>query len=67
MISTQDGLTRYTAIVVSGLPPACMNLATVLTGQFDQGNPVPLSNNAIRFSNLSDDDLNEIQKNLDAA
>lgn len=46
------------------MPPTCMNLATVLTGQFNDGNPVPLSNNAIRFTNLSDDELNEIQSNL---
>lgn len=43
-----------------------MNLATVLTGQFDQGNPVPLSSDSIRFTGLTDDDVNQIQDALNA-
>lgn len=43
-----------------------MNLATVLTGKFDEGNPVPLSNNAIRFTGLSDDDVNKMQDALNS-
>ncbi|KAJ6017128.1 hypothetical protein N7451_000507 [Penicillium sp. IBT 35674x] len=53
-------------IVVSGMPVACMDLATVITGKFDEGNPVPLSNNAIRFSGLTNDDINKIQDALDS-
>ncbi|KAJ5766115.1 uncharacterized protein N7511_003731 [Penicillium nucicola] len=51
-------------VVVSGVPPTCMNLATVITGKFDEGNPVPLSNNAIRFTGLTNDDVNKIQDAL---
>lgn len=56
----------HSAVVVSGVPPACMSLATVLTGQFNEGNPVPLSNNAVRFTGLTDDDVNQIQDALNA-
>jgi len=48
------------------MPPTCMNLATVLTGKFDEGNPVPLSNNAVRFTGLTDDDVNKMQDALSA-
>ncbi|KAJ5466437.1 hypothetical protein N7530_010224 [Penicillium desertorum] len=53
-------------VVVSGMPPACMTLATVLTGKFDQGNPVPLSNNAVRFTGLTDDDVKQMEDALNA-
>lgn len=43
-----------------------MNLATVLTGKFDEGNPIPLSSDSIRFTGLSDDDVNKIQEALDS-
>lgn len=43
-----------------------MNLATVLTGKFDQGNPVPLSSSSIRFTGLSDDDVHKMQDALDS-
>lgn len=41
-----------------------MNLATVITGKFDQGNPVPLSNNAVRFTGLTDDDIHQMEDAL---
>jgi hypothetical protein len=43
-----------------------MTLATVLTGKFDQGNPVPLSNNAVRFTGLTDDDVKQMEDALNA-
>lgn len=46
------------------MPQACMNLATVITGKFDQGNPVPLSNNAVRFTGLTDDDIHQMEDAL---
>lgn len=30
-----------------------MTLSTTLTGKFNEGNPVPLGNDAIKFTNLS--------------
>ncbi|RWA12042.1 hypothetical protein EKO27_g3074 [Xylaria grammica] len=53
-------------VLVEGMPPACMTLATVITGQFDVGNPIPMSSSLILFQNLSDKDIRDIQNALDA-
>ncbi|KAI1180455.1 hypothetical protein F4777DRAFT_574217 [Nemania sp. FL0916] len=53
-------------VLVEGMPPACMTLATVITGKYDAGNPVPMGSSSILFQNLSDDDIKEIQDALDA-
>ncbi|KAI0434846.1 hypothetical protein F5Y09DRAFT_354841 [Xylaria sp. FL1042] len=53
-------------VLVEGMPPACMTLATVITGQFDVGNPVPMGSSSILFQNLSSDDIQQIQDALDA-
>ncbi|KAI1743973.1 hypothetical protein F4680DRAFT_326025 [Xylaria scruposa] len=53
-------------ILVEGMPPACMTLATVITGQFNVGNPVPMGSSSILFQNLSSEDMQEIQDALDA-
>ncbi len=34
-----------------------MTLSTVITGQFNAGNPIPEGTDSILFSNLSDDDV----------
>jgi len=53
-------------VLVQGIPPACMTLSTVITGKFDEGNPVPMGSDSIQFSNLSDDDITTIQNALNA-
>ncbi|RYP07318.1 hypothetical protein DL765_009195 [Monosporascus sp. GIB2] len=53
-------------VLVQGVPPACMTLATVITGQYNQGNPIPMGSDSILFQNLSDEDVQEIQAALDA-
>ncbi|KAI1377696.1 hypothetical protein F4677DRAFT_459001 [Hypoxylon crocopeplum] len=54
------------SIYVKGVPPACMTLLTVITGVFDEGNPVPQGNDAVLFEGLSNADIKEIQDALDA-
>jgi hypothetical protein len=53
-------------VLVQGMPPACMTLATVITGQFNVGNPVPMGSDSMLFQNLSSEDMQEIQDALDA-
>ncbi|GAP84638.1 hypothetical protein SAMD00023353_1101730 [Rosellinia necatrix] len=53
-------------VLVEGMPPACMTLATVITGQFNVGNPIPMGSSSILFQNLSSEDMQEIQNALDA-
>ena len=53
-------------ILVSGIPPACMTLATVITGKFNAGNPVPQGTDSISFTGLSNEDVQAIQDALDA-
>ncbi|KAF7526540.1 hypothetical protein G7054_g10744 [Neopestalotiopsis clavispora] len=53
-------------IIVSGIPPACMTLATVITGTVNAGNPVPQGTDSILFQNLTDDELRAMQSALDA-
>jgi hypothetical protein len=54
------------AILVTGVPSACMTLSTIITGKFNEGNPVPQGTDAISFSNLSNEAIQEIQDALDA-
>lgn len=53
-------------VLVEGVPSACMTLSTVITGQFDEGNPVPEGTDSILFSGLTDDDIQQIQDALNA-
>lgn len=43
-----------------------MTLSTVLTGTFNEGDPVPMGSDSIQFSNLTDDTINEIEDALTA-
>lgn len=43
-----------------------MTLSTVITGQFDAGDPVPEGTDSIQFSNLTDDEIQQIQDALNA-
>ncbi|KAJ5090748.1 hypothetical protein N7532_009432 [Penicillium argentinense] len=52
---------------VKGLPPACMNLATVITGDPTQeGGPVPtpMGSDSLDYSGVSEDNLRELGKTL---
>lgn len=61
-------LTSLTSdILVEGMPPACMTLATVITGEFNVGNPVPQGTDSMLFQNLSNEDIQEIQDALDGS
>ncbi|RYO90992.1 hypothetical protein DL762_002423 [Monosporascus cannonballus] len=53
-------------VLVQGVPPACMTLATVITSQYNQGNPIPMGSDSILFQNLSDEGIQEIQTALNA-
>lgn len=60
-------LTYVTAILVDNMPPACMVLATVLTGHATQEGgpiPIPMSNKSIRYINMSVNDRMEVSKAL---
>jgi len=53
-------------VLVKGVPSACMTLSTVITGKFDEGNPVPQGTDSIQFSGLNDADVKAIQNALNA-
>jgi hypothetical protein len=46
---------------VAGVPSTCMVLATVLTGSFNAGYPVPMGADSLKFSGLTDGELKELQ------
>ncbi|KAI2602306.1 hypothetical protein GGR54DRAFT_645171 [Hypoxylon sp. NC1633] len=52
-------------VLAAGMPPACMTLATVITGQFDEGSPVPQGTDSILFQNLTNEEIREIQDAID--
>lgn len=54
-------------VLAEGLPPACMTLSGVLTGQYNEGNPVPQGTDSILFTGLSDASIDEIQDALSMA
>lgn len=43
-----------------------MTLTGVITGVYEEGNPVPMGSSSVQFSGLTDADINEIQAALDA-
>lgn len=43
-----------------------MTLSTVITGEFNEGNPVPMGNDAIQFNNISGETIDEIAEALRA-
>jgi len=47
------------------MPAPCMNLATVITGDYNAGNPIPMSSSSILFRGLTKDQLQQIQDTLD--
>ncbi|KAH0290253.1 hypothetical protein KCU62_g3788, partial [Aureobasidium sp. EXF-3399] len=46
---------------VAGVPSTCMVLATALTGSYNAGYPVPLGADSLRFSGLTDAELQQLQ------
>ncbi|KAL1884049.1 hypothetical protein Daus18300_000158 [Diaporthe australafricana] len=52
-------------VLAKGLPPACMTLSGVLTGEYNEGNPVPQGTDSILFTGLSESSIQEIQDALD--
>lgn len=46
---------------VAGVPSTCMVLATALTGSFNAGNPTPIGADSLKFSGLTDDEMNQLQ------
>lgn len=46
---------------VAGVPSTCMVLATALTGSYNAGYPVPLGADSLRFSGLTDEELQQLQ------
>lgn len=57
---------RLLDVLVTGVPPACMTLVTVLTGVYDEGDPIPEGSDSVMFQNLSNDDVTAIQNALSA-
>lgn len=43
-----------------------MTLATVITGKYNAGNPIPEGSDSILFQNMSDDDLQALQNALNS-
>ncbi|KAI1456557.1 hypothetical protein F4805DRAFT_458558 [Annulohypoxylon moriforme] len=54
------------SVLVKGVPSACMTLVTVITGKYDEGNPIPEGSDSVLFQNLSNDDINQIENALKA-
>ena len=46
---------------VAGVPSTCMVLATSLTGSFNAGFPIPLGADSLKFSGLTDAEMQELQ------
>ncbi|KAH0350042.1 hypothetical protein KCU81_g2787, partial [Aureobasidium melanogenum] len=46
---------------VAGVPSTCMVLATALTGSFNAGNPTSLGADSLKFTGLTDDEMNQLQ------
>ncbi|KAG9683723.1 hypothetical protein KCU95_g15557, partial [Aureobasidium melanogenum] len=46
---------------IAGVPSTCMVLATALTGSFNAGNPTPLGADSLKFTGLTDDEMNQLQ------
>lgn len=62
-------LTNATDVRVDGVPPACMNLATVLTGQPTQEGepvPVPMGSASLEYQDLTHDELIRLAHTLEA-
>ncbi|KAK7739769.1 hypothetical protein SLS53_005739 [Cytospora paraplurivora] len=53
-------------VLVKGIPSACMTLSTVLTGQYNTGNPVPEGTDSILFQNLNSTEIQEIHDALES-
>ncbi|KAI4603746.1 hypothetical protein LQW54_004827 [Pestalotiopsis sp. IQ-011] len=51
-------------VLVEGIPSSCMTLATVITGKYDAGNPIPEGSDSILFQNMSSDDMKALQDAL---
>ncbi|KAI7553544.1 hypothetical protein KC331_g1152 [Hortaea werneckii] len=53
-------------LLVQNMPAPCMNLATVITGDYNAGNPIPQGSSSILFRGLTQAQLQQIQDTLDA-
>jgi hypothetical protein len=56
----------FKGLLVENMPAPCMNLATVITGDYNAGNPIPMSSSSILFRGLTQDQLQQIQDTLDS-
>ncbi|KAM0717895.1 hypothetical protein Q7P37_006227 [Cladosporium fusiforme] len=54
------------SLLVSGVPSTCMTLATTITGEFNAGHPVPMGNDAIKFTDLPQQYIDDIVAALNA-
>lgn len=64
-----ESLTNTTDVRVDGVPPACMNLATVLIGQPTQEGgpvPVPMGSASLEYQDLTHDELMRLAHTLEA-
>ncbi|KAI3399861.1 hypothetical protein diail_5372 [Diaporthe ilicicola] len=53
-------------VLVQGLPSSCMTLLTVLTGDYNVGNPLPQGSDSALFRDLTNDDINNLENALKA-
>lgn len=53
-------------VLAEGIPPACMTLSGVMTGKYNEGNPVPMGVDSIMFTGLTDETIDEIENALSA-
>lgn len=53
------------SLLVEGVPPACMTLAAVWTGDYGVGTPVPMGADSMLLTNVSDEDIQLIKEALD--
>lgn len=60
------GTDEFEGLLVQNMPAPCMNLATVITGDYNAGNPIPQGSSSILFRGLTQAQLQQIQDTLDA-
>jgi hypothetical protein len=62
-------LTAYTAVLVTSVPPACMNLATILTSNPAHAGgpvPIPMGSDSLQYNGLTGDDRRNLANALGA-
>lgn len=52
------------AVVLEGVPDACMKFAAHLNGTVAEGNPVPQGNGTVNLENVSEDSIQQFKADI---